>query len=71
MISSKSIGIMSRYWDFKIEQKAFVLHLSSDGGSVIISESTRLASFEMMIDVAVAVWMKETLDEALLREAVG
>ena len=71
MISSKSIGIMSRYWDFKIEQKTFVLHLSSDGGSVIISESTRLASFEMTIDVAVAMWMKKMLDEALVMEAIG
>ena len=49
----------------------FVLYLSIDGGSVMISERTRLASFEMMVDVAAAVYMKETLDEALVTGAIG
>lgn len=39
------------------------MSLSIDGGSVMISERTRLASFEMMVNVAAAEWMKETLDD--------
>ena len=57
----------SRFWDFRIEQKVFVCYLSTDGGNVIISERTRFASFELRVSVAVAVWMKETLDEVLVR----
>ena len=49
----------------------FVLYLSTDGGSVIISERTRHASFEMIVDVVAAVWMKETLEEALVKGDVG
>ena len=51
----------SRYWDFRIEQKVFVCYLSTDGGHVIISERTKLASFELRVSVVAVVWMKETL----------
>ena len=54
-----------------IEQKVFVLHLSFVGGSVIISERKRFASFEILVEVAVAVWMKEMLYEALDTGAEG
>ena len=60
-----------RYWDFRIEQKVFVLHLSTDGGCVIICERTRLASFELKVDVAAVVWGKETLEDALLSSTAG
>ena len=60
-----------RYRDFRIEQKVFVLQLSTDGGCVIVCGKTRLASFEIMVDVAAAVWMKETLDKALGRGDAG
>ena len=62
---------MSKFWDFRIEHKVFVLHLSNDAGSVMISERTRFASFEMKIGVADAVWMKNTLNEALVKEDAG
>ena len=58
------------YWDFVIENKVFVLHLTSNGVSVIISERKRFASFEMRVEVAAAVWMIDMLDEALDRGAV-
>ena len=61
----------SRFWDFRIEQKVFVLCLSNDGGSVIISERTRHTSFELKVDVAAIVWIKETLEEALVNGDVG
>ena len=61
----------SNLWDFRIEQKLFSLVLSNDGGSVIIRERTRMASFQLKVDVAAAVWMKETLEEALVVGGVG
>ena len=61
----------SSVWDFRIEQKLFSLVLSNDGGSVIIRERTRMASFQLKVDVAAAVWMKETLEEALVVGGVG
>ena len=61
----------SKLWEFRIEQKQFALFLSNDGGSVIISEKTWYNSFELKVDVAAAVWMKETLGEALLNGDTG
>ena len=67
-----STSIFSRrYWDFMIEQKVFALSLSSNGGSLIISERKRYVSFEMKVEVAAAVWMKAVLDEALVSGADG
>lgn len=37
----------------------FVLFLNEDGGSVKINERTKIANFEVVIDVAVAVWCME------------
>ena len=56
----------NRYWSFKIKQKVFVLHLLKDGGGVCISERTRLGSFELQVDVSVAVWCMEILQKILL-----
>ena len=61
----------SSLWDFRIEQKLFSLVLSNDGGSVIIRERTRHASFQLKVDVAAAVWMKETLNGALITGGEG
>ena len=61
----------SRLWDFRIEQKVFALYLSNDGGSVMISERTRQDTFELKVDIAAAVWLKETLEEALDNGDVG
>ena len=55
----------SSLWDFRIEKKLFSLLLSNDGGSVIIRERTRHASFQLKVDVVAAMWMKETLNEVL------
>ena len=45
--------------------------MSNDGGSIIISERTRFASFEVRVDVDAAEWMLETLNEVLVRGTVA
>ena len=49
----------------------FVIQLSNDGGSVIVSEKTRQAIFDLKVDIAAAVWLKESLEEALVNGDVG
>ena len=44
--------------------------MSNDGGSIIISERTRFASFEVRVDFDAAVWMLETLNEVLERGSI-
>ena len=66
MASRFNGAFRNRYWNSKIEQKVFVLHLLKDGGGVHISERTRLGSFELEIDVSAAVWCMEILQEILL-----
>ena len=60
-----------RFGDFRIEHKVFACYLSNDGGSVCISERTRLASFEMKVSVAAAVWMRETLEKVIVKGGAG
>ena len=64
---SYTIASRSTPWEFRIEQKLFVLQLSKDGGSVIVKEKSKQATFELIIDIAAAVWMTETLEEALVK----
>lgn len=58
-----SRAFRNRYWSFRIEQKVFVLFLSKDGMSIRISERTRLASFDLDLEVSAAVWCLELFKE--------
>ena len=61
MDSRVKVAFRNRYWSFKIEQKVFVLHLLRDKGGIQTSEQTRLGSFEIEIDVSIAVWCLEVM----------
>ena len=56
MYSQRGYSLVSRStpWEFRIEQKLFVLYLSKDGGSVIVKERTKQATFELFVDIGVA-----------------